>query len=451
MNNELWNKILRFDFDTPHSEYGFSTRLANENYWTKNFTQQAILEYKKFMYLAATSELMVSPSEIVDTVWHQHLIFTQSYQEFCTILGKQVQHLPSTHNQEDFEKFRQAKERTVKYYENNFSVQPKAIWEYADMYQSLNLVKAKYKLRSFLIVAILVFIATTIPFYFLLVPVYTKLDNPDFMYGFIALTLTVFASLEWYNRRTLKITRLFDKDAFIFDLEPLELVYLKKQNLTDCINGTVNELVKNQSIKVNADHTLQLNINVSTNSSEQRQAVAVLRELGKTFYPNVLKRLIRKPIFWNTANCMDAFVKYFNKSKLFGSLFYMNFATLGLLLMLSFIRLASGIIRDKPLTYIAFAVVILTALVIYYMDRLTKLVAKETIPRLYKDELLPGRPIEDNWQWNYFLFGQAVLATSFLPLASYVHKNNSTDGSAGNSCESSCGSSCGGCGGCGGD
>ena len=65
MNTELWNKILAFDFDSPPGEYSFSIRMANENYWTTNFTKQAILEYKKFMYLAATSEFMVSPSEII--------------------------------------------------------------------------------------------------------------------------------------------------------------------------------------------------------------------------------------------------------------------------------------------------------------------------------------------------------------------------------------------------
>ena len=52
---------------------------------------EAIEEYKKFMYLAATSNQMVSPSEIVDIVWHQHLIFTQSYKEFCDILGKKIE------------------------------------------------------------------------------------------------------------------------------------------------------------------------------------------------------------------------------------------------------------------------------------------------------------------------------------------------------------------------
>ncbi|HEX7869566.1 MAG TPA: DUF1399 domain-containing protein, partial [Chryseobacterium sp.] len=90
MNKDLWGKIEQFDFNNPSSEYDFTLRLANENYWTQNFTQQAILEYKKFMYLAAVSDMMVSPSEIVDTVWHQHLIFTKSYHEFCQILEKQI-------------------------------------------------------------------------------------------------------------------------------------------------------------------------------------------------------------------------------------------------------------------------------------------------------------------------------------------------------------------------
>src|ERR1700752_1477695 len=103
MTNTHWLKVSEFDLDDPMSEYGFSTRLANENYWTRDFTKKAIAEYKKFMYLAGTSDLMVSPSEIVDVVWHQHLIFTSSYSEFCNVLGKTIQHVPSTHNKEDHE------------------------------------------------------------------------------------------------------------------------------------------------------------------------------------------------------------------------------------------------------------------------------------------------------------------------------------------------------------
>src|SRR6187549_778692 len=124
MEGDLWKRIEQYDLDAPLSEYGFSTRLANENYWTKNFTTKAIVEYKKFMYLAATADMMVSPSPVVDVVWHQHLIFTQSYQDFCTVAGKSIQHVPSTHNAEDAEKFKQAKERTKKLYQPVFGEQP---------------------------------------------------------------------------------------------------------------------------------------------------------------------------------------------------------------------------------------------------------------------------------------------------------------------------------------
>src|SRR5688572_7704030 len=110
MDDILWAKILEFDLDKPLSHYGFSTRLAKENFWTKNFTKRAVLEYKKFMYLAAKADMMVSPAAVVDIVWHEHLTFTKSYQEFCDVLGKQIQHVPSTHARDDFERFRIAKE-----------------------------------------------------------------------------------------------------------------------------------------------------------------------------------------------------------------------------------------------------------------------------------------------------------------------------------------------------
>lgn len=102
MDKILWEKIAALDLDDPISEYGFSTRLAAENFWTQDFTRKAILEYKKFMYLAGTSSFMVSPSEIVDTVWHQHLIFTKSYADFCQVIPKFYKNdiLPKQQNRE---------------------------------------------------------------------------------------------------------------------------------------------------------------------------------------------------------------------------------------------------------------------------------------------------------------------------------------------------------------
>lgn len=308
MNKELWEKIVQFDFDSPPSEYGFSIRLANENFWTKDFTELAILEYKKFMYLATTSKIMVSPSEIVDTLRHQHLIFTQSYQDFCNKIGKHIQHLPSTHNKEEFEKFRQAKERTKKLYSNIFGAQPIAIWEHNDMFGSLNLEKAKLKIRTFIIIGILVFITLTMPAYFFLKPIYLQIHNPYFIIGFIALSILTFIGLEIYNRMKLKtIVKSFDNDSFIYGLQPLELVYLKTQKLGNVINGSVNGLIVNKTILINSDNSIELVQSNKLNSREELQITSVLNELGRTFYPKLIRHLANKPIFWNTANCMDTF------------------------------------------------------------------------------------------------------------------------------------------------
>jgi hypothetical protein len=456
MNTALWNKILAFNFDDPPGEYSFSTRLANENFWTKNFTEQAILEYRKFMYLAASSEFMVSPSEIIDTAWHQHLIFTQSYQEFCGIIGKQVQHVPSTHTPGEMEKFRQAKERTKKIYQENFGEQPYVIWECAGMYESLHLDKAKWKIRTFLVGGILGFFLLIVPFYYLLRPLYVKIGNPGFIPGLLLFTLAVFITLELFNRHRLKkIIDEFDKNAFIYHLEPLELVYLKTQKLRNVINGVVNELVEDKLVQVHADNSLEMSGRGLTKTLEQLQTMNVLHDLGKTFYPKLLRQLSTKPVFWNTANSMSAFKKYFNKSKKFGALFYINFSVLALLVMFALVRLSTGILREKPVTQIAIAVIVLIILMILYLNRLTRLVCTHSIPAMYQNDILPLRETGENWQWSYFLLGSAALATSFVPLVNYVEKNKGIGAGSGSSCgtsgESSCGSSCSSCGGCGGD
>lgn len=453
MNKDLWDKISQFDFDDPPGEYGFSTRLANENYWTKDFTAKALLEYRKFMYLAATSDLMVSPSEIIDIVWHQHLIFTQSYQEFCALLGRQIQHIPSTHNREEFEKFKAAKERTRKLYLQSFGEPPADIWDRPDMYASLNLDKARLKLRTFIIIGILLFMLLAAPCYFLLRPVYVQIGNPDFIIGLILLTAVIFICLELFNRYRLKrIVQDFDKDSFAFSLQPLELVYLQTGKLSQVVNGVLNELVEKHCININADNSIEMSSGGSTSSIEQLQAMNSLNGLGKTYYPILLKQLATKPIFSNTANCMNAFKKYFLKSKKFGALFYFNFTVLAALLMAASCRLFTGILRDRPIEQITIAVTILAVLMITYLKRLTSLPFTETIPELYKKQLLSQAQIEGNWQWTYFLMGTAVLASAFHPLVKKL-ENSGSGGASGNcstGCGSSCGSSCSSCGGCGG-
>ncbi len=454
MNKDLWEKIELFDFDQPPSEYDFTLRLAHENYWTQNFTKQAILEYKKFMYLAAVSDMMVSPSEIVDTVWHQHLIFTKSYSEFCTILGKQIQHIPSTHNKEDFQKFKLAKERTTKLYETHFGKQPKSIWDHSNPYESLNLKKSNFKLRTSLIIGIIAFIVLSFPLYFLLKPLYLSIKNPDFIFLFLGLIIASIVGLEWYNRRKFAQTiHLFDKDSFVFDLQPYELIYLKDRNISSVVNGTVNELIDNGSIKINEDQTISTNKLTFIQSREHQQVIDLLNDLGKTSYPNFLIQLVTKPAFSNIIKSMDEVKKYFIRSKVFSNLFVLNFAVFLSLIMFGFLRIVTGILRDKPVLLISFAVVIFIFMMIGYLLKLTNLFSSKILPDLYKTAILHKKNTDNDWQWSYFLLGTAVLTTSFVPLTA----KSTYDGSGGgcgtsSSSDSSCGgSSCSSCGGCGGD
>ena len=454
MNKDLWEKIELFDFDHPPSEYDFTLRLAHENYWTQNFTKQAILEYKKFMYLAAVSDMMVSPSEILDTVWHQHLIFTKSYSEFCTILGKQIQHIPSTHNKEDFQKFKLAKERTTKLYETHFGKQPESIWDHANPYESLNLKKSNFKLRTSLIIGIIAFIVLSFPLYFLLKPLYFNIKNPDFIFLFLGLIIISFVVLEWYNRRKFaQAIHLFDKDSFVFDLQPYELIYLKDRNISSVVNGTVNELIDNGSIKINEDQTISTNKLTFIQSREHQQVIDLLNDIGKTSYPNFLIQLITKPAFSNIIKSMDEVKKYFIRSKVFSNLFVLNFIVFLSLIMFGFLRIVTGILRDKPVLLISFAVVILIFMMIGYLLKLTNSFTSKILPDLYKTAILPKKNTNNDWQWSYFLMGTAVLTTSFVPLTA----KSTYDGSGGgcgtsSSSDSSCGgSSCSSCGGCGGD
>lgn len=113
------------------------------------------------------------------------------------------------------------------------------------MYHSLDLKKAKFKIRTFIIAGMLALAALTIPFYFLLRPLYVLINNPYFIVGFTGLIIFTFTALEIFNHKRLKqITGAFDRGSFIFNLQPLELVYLKTQKLSHVINGVVNELIE---------------------------------------------------------------------------------------------------------------------------------------------------------------------------------------------------------------
>ncbi len=77
-------EMLGFDIHDNGDSSIFIAKLMAEHAWSERFTRSAVDEYKKFIYLLSISQQRLSPSKVVDSVWHCHLTFTQSYwHELC--------------------------------------------------------------------------------------------------------------------------------------------------------------------------------------------------------------------------------------------------------------------------------------------------------------------------------------------------------------------------------
>lgn len=127
----IWNKIQAFPLDDSQAVFPFSKKLAQENNWTETFAANAILEYKKFLLLCCISPRGASPSPIIDTVWHLHLTYTESYwTQLCEkTLGKPLHHHPSRGGPTENEKHTDWYAFTLSLYTQTFGqYPPEDIW-----------------------------------------------------------------------------------------------------------------------------------------------------------------------------------------------------------------------------------------------------------------------------------------------------------------------------------
>ncbi|HAV13501.1 MAG TPA: hypothetical protein DCX06_08445 [Opitutae bacterium] len=107
MNTTLWNALATFSFDEEGDEFTFKARLARENGWTEFFTERAIEEYRRYVYLCCEAGHPCAPSDVVDQVWHLHLCYTRSYWiRLCNeTLGQKIHHGPTRGGRDETEKF----------------------------------------------------------------------------------------------------------------------------------------------------------------------------------------------------------------------------------------------------------------------------------------------------------------------------------------------------------
>lgn len=457
MNHTLWNQVQDFQFDSPTEEYGFATRLAYENTWTLHFTQNALLEYKKFMFLAATANEMVSPSEIVDIVWHQHLIFTQSYSSFCDLLGKKIAHIPSTHHHSEKAMFSKAKERTKQLYEAHFGKQPDEIWKYYDELDSLRLSKFPLymgQIDLFFVLGIFVF---AFPFYYVIRPALLNIDNPDFLVLYILAFVVLIFLLESLNKQYTRtfLSKLYG-NSIIYQLHPFELLYMKTGKLLYVINGVVNSLIEDGKIQVAKDNKIYLAQNTLTDSAFENCVIETLVRKDAIYYPELVKKLKPKPIFAQIEKSTALIKQTFMDSTKFLSHYIFTIISLAVWFGIGLSRLFLGLIREKSIELLAITLAIGCIATIWFMRRYINYFVKKAIPNLYEEQIKADTSNYQAWEWQYFLLREATFAAAFIPLAGYVDRRQ--DAGNGGSCGSSCGSSDGGggggdgggCGGCGG-
>ena len=109
---DLWLRIRNYQFNDlvpPHlmdhvtamfgrtdaSTKAFASKLARKLGWTNAFALRAIEEYRKFVYLGMVSDFAVTPPRVIDQVWHEHLLFSRAYREFCaSVLHRDFDHNP---------------------------------------------------------------------------------------------------------------------------------------------------------------------------------------------------------------------------------------------------------------------------------------------------------------------------------------------------------------------
>lgn len=128
---ELWQRLADYTIGPGTATLSFADRVSRENRWSSSFTERAILEYKKFCYLAVTAGHEVTPSDAVDQVWHLHLTYSRDYWgEFCPdILGKALHHGPTAGGATEKIRYYEQYAATLESYEDTFAdAPPPDIW-----------------------------------------------------------------------------------------------------------------------------------------------------------------------------------------------------------------------------------------------------------------------------------------------------------------------------------
>jgi hypothetical protein len=123
---DLWSQIEHVFGGPDASTRAFAAKIAKKHGWRKQFALQAVFEYKKFVYLGIVSDFIVTPSSIIDIVWHEHILFSRAYRSFCDeVIHYNFDHHPELLVLEDqTAQFNAQYMNTIELYKEEFAMEP---------------------------------------------------------------------------------------------------------------------------------------------------------------------------------------------------------------------------------------------------------------------------------------------------------------------------------------
>jgi len=87
----LKQSVMSYDHE------GLIKKYCYENEVTETEAMNAFTELKKFLFICGVTSERLSPSVELDGIWHQFILFTKDYMDFCTgYFNRIIHHFPDT-------------------------------------------------------------------------------------------------------------------------------------------------------------------------------------------------------------------------------------------------------------------------------------------------------------------------------------------------------------------
>lgn len=454
---ELWEKIQTFQLDDPASAFPFSKKLAQQNRWTTAFTDRAIEEYKKFIYLCCISPNGASPSVIVDEVWHMHLTYTDNYwNAFCKkILLKDIHHHPSKGGTAEKHKHVNWYSGTISLYEKEFNqVPPADIWP-AEQPSTIDIEENIYE-PGFLKTVVTIFTAAVVIYITVLNLFRTK--GPDFLSYYIVLCIGGLAALYILQKhKDSKLKLIVDEN-----LPDKYTVYQMARYLYGnhrCYQTALVDLLKRAYVETSGKDYIIVRHDFVPDAGETNP---LFRPLMQTYrkddvftYNDGLGLIDRDNVLHPDLERLH---------RLSAKVDYQKLIIPGIVLLIGFARLLQGLANDKPVEFLTFEMLAFAMLSLAVLESFSY---TKSVRNYVRDFWMNSN---NNGHGNDIINNFSILGTSaIVSFTEYTvlnqvfgavtaaEKKNANDGSAGCNSSGGCssggdGGGCGGgCGGCGGD